>query len=158
MRETAPAARLAESKSHPTRASMSGVSLESLLDSTDRLSTATRETIEYIARHYDEPLRLSDFTALTARTPFQLIRAFRRELGTTPHAFLVRVRVAVGTTLLASGEPIAEIASAVGFADQAHFTRHFKRFHGHTPARHLSRGGALTRAGAAGDRYAAAMC
>jgi AraC family transcriptional regulator len=31
-------------------------------------------------------------------------------------------------------DPLAEIASAAGFADQSHFTRRFKRLFGVTPA------------------------
>ena len=40
--------------------------------------------------------------------------------------------------LPAAEMPIASIATAVGFVDQAHFTRHFKRIHGSTPRVYLS--------------------
>jgi len=117
---------------------LANASVESLVDSQRMrpLSHATRESVAYIARHYDERVRLADLAAASGRTPFQLIRAFRRDVGTTPHAFLVRVRVALAAALIAAGEPIATIATAVGFVDQAHLTRHFKRLHGRTPARH----------------------
>jgi AraC-like DNA-binding protein len=120
-----------------------------------RLSDATRRSIAYICRHYGDRVRLADLAAASATTPFALIRAFRRDVGTTPHAFLVRVRVAAATRLLAANAlPIAAIATAVGFVDQTHMTRHFKRTHGRTPARHQ----ALMRAGAADGRYGAAAC
>lgn len=118
------------------------------------LSAPTRASVAYIAQHYGERIRLADVARASAQTVFQLIRAFRREIGTTPHAFIVRVRLAAATTLLGAGEPLAAIATAVGFVDQAHFTRHFKRAHGRTPARHQ----ALICSDAAGDRYGAAAC
>ena len=97
------------------------------------LSPAVRAAVDHIGNNHEYRIRLIDLAVIAAQTPFQLIRAFRREIGTTPHANLVRVRVLAGTLRLAAGEPIASIATAVGFVDQAHFTRHFKRVHGTTP-------------------------
>jgi transcriptional regulator GlxA family with amidase domain len=120
------------------------------------LSPAVRAAVEHIGNNHELRIRLVDLAVIAARTPFQLIRAFRREIGTTPHAYLVRVRVLAGTLRLDAGEPISSVATAVGFVDQAHFTRHFKRLHGTTPREY--RLGSARRVGAGGGRYAATMC
>jgi AraC-like DNA-binding protein len=65
---------------------------------------------------------------------FQLLRAFARELGMTPHAYLVQRRLALARGLLDAGHGIAQAAVAAGFADQAHLTRAFRRSLGYTPA------------------------
>ena len=65
---------------------------------------------------------------------FQLLRAFSRELGMTPHAYLMQRRVAVARALLDAGATIADAAAAAGFADQPHLTRLFRRCMGFTPA------------------------
>jgi len=65
---------------------------------------------------------------------FQLLRAFARELGMTPHAYLVQRRLTLARRLLDAGQPIAQAAAAAGFADQAHLTRLFRRCLGYTPA------------------------
>jgi AraC-like DNA-binding protein len=65
---------------------------------------------------------------------FQLLRAFSRELGMTPHAYLVQRRLSLARSLLDAGQPIAEAAAAAGFADQSHLTRSFTRCLGYTPA------------------------
>jgi len=65
---------------------------------------------------------------------FQLLRAFSRELGMTPHAYLVQRRLALACRLLDAGHPISDVAAAAGFADQAHLTRSFTRCRGYTPA------------------------
>lgn len=65
---------------------------------------------------------------------FTLMRRFRRVLGTTPHTYLVMLRLARAQRLLAEGVPPAEAAAAAGFADQAHLGRWFRRSHGVTPA------------------------
>jgi AraC-like DNA-binding protein len=65
---------------------------------------------------------------------FALLRRFRRTLHTTPHAYLVMLRLERARELLARGAPPSEAAVAAGFADQAHLTRWFRRAHGITPA------------------------
>ena len=85
--------------------------------------------------NYAGAVTLDDLARLTNRSSFQMIRAFRRELGITPHSWLIHLRLRVGASLLERGESIASVACDVGFADQTHFTRHFKRLHGKTPNR-----------------------
>jgi transcriptional regulator GlxA family with amidase domain len=97
------------------------------------LSPAVRVAVGYMTSNYAENVTLQDLTRLTKRSPFQIIRAFRRELGVTPHNWLIRFRVAVGMSLLTGTDCIATVACEAGFADQTHFARHFKRLHGATP-------------------------
>jgi len=65
-----------------------------------------------------------------------LTRLFKRTLGISLYQHVLQVRVNSARSLLAagtSGRSLAEIAAAVGFADQSHLTRHFKRITGITP-------------------------
>jgi AraC-like DNA-binding protein len=102
------------------------------------LSRPVRSAVRHMTLNYADPVTLGDLSSLTKLSEYQIIRAFRRELGITPHAWLIRHRVRMGTKLLRMGESIATVATEVGFADQTHFTRHFKRLHGETPARFLT--------------------
>lgn len=65
---------------------------------------------------------------------FQLLRAFARDLGLTPHAYLVQRRLVLARALIDQGRPIAQAAAEAGFADQSHMTRAFTRCLGYTPA------------------------
>jgi AraC-like DNA-binding protein len=81
-------------------------------------------------------LGLDDLAAAAGCDKFSLIRAFKRELGLPPYAYFLRLRLRRAQTLLARGYRPAEVATATGFADQAHFTRHFRRIVGLTPGRY----------------------
>ena len=72
--------------------------------------------------------------AAGATSRFQLARAFRSAYGTSPHAYLVQIRLLRARQLLADGEPPAAVAAACGFADQSHLGRRFRRAYGLTPA------------------------
>lgn len=66
--------------------------------------------------------------------PTHLVRAFARRYGLPPHQYLTGRRVDKARQLLLAGRPAAEVAVAVGFYDQAHLTRHFRRYLGVGPA------------------------
>lgn len=77
---------------------------------------------------------LAELAGLTGLSQFALLRAFRRETGMPPHAYLNQLRVRRARLLLDSGLAPADVAAQTGFADQAHLTRHFKRVVGVPPA------------------------
>ncbi len=65
---------------------------------------------------------------------FRLTRQFQRTFGLSPHAYLIRLRLRVARALLADGQEPADVALKVGFADQSHLGRWFKRAYRLTPA------------------------
>jgi len=83
------------------------------------------------------PIRLAELAELAGTSRFQLLRGFVRDIGATPHAYLVQRRVQIARRLLAAGTPIAEAAIDAGFADQSHMTRAFVRQFGVTPGRYI---------------------
>jgi AraC-like DNA-binding protein len=79
---------------------------------------------------------LAELARLSGVSRFQLLRAFARELGITPHAYVIEQRVLIARSLLAAGLAPVEAAIEAGFADQSHMTRAFVRQMGVTPARY----------------------
>jgi AraC-like DNA-binding protein len=66
---------------------------------------------------------------------FALTRHFRACFGTSPHRYVIMRRLDRARDLIRTGTPLAEAASASGFADQAHMSRHFRKAYGVSPAR-----------------------
>ncbi len=67
-------------------------------------------------------------------TPTHLVRAFGAEYGIAPHRYLTGRRLDRARRLLLAGTSAADVAVMVGFHDQAHLTRHFRRLLSTTPA------------------------
>ncbi|MHC3474074.1 helix-turn-helix transcriptional regulator [Streptomyces sp. 7R007] len=81
-----------------------------------------------------DPPSLADLARDLGLSRYQLLRAFRTTMGLPPYAWLAQYRVTRARRLLDTGLRPAEVASLVGFADQAHLTRWFRRVLGVTPA------------------------
>jgi len=97
--------------------------------------------MQYIQANFAEDIGLADIAGAARVSSYHLSRLFKQVTGMTPHQYLIEVRVNNARALLSAGAgkgSLADIADAVGFADQSHLTRHVKRLLGVTP-RELTR-------------------
>ena len=90
----------------------------------------------YMAEHLDRPILLKDIAAAAGLSSFYFLRTFKRVTGMPPHAYLNQIRLERARTLLADGEPPAQVAAALGFTDQSHLIRRFKAAFGVTPGQY----------------------
>ncbi|MFI7226661.1 helix-turn-helix domain-containing protein [Nonomuraea angiospora] len=89
---------------------------------------------EAIAADHPAAGGLMSLAELLAVSPYQLSRAFTRELGVSLTHYRNRVRVGRALDRLEDGEAsLAGLAADLGFADQAHLTRTIRHHVGHTP-------------------------
>ncbi|WP_060887446.1 helix-turn-helix domain-containing protein [Streptomyces caniscabiei] len=103
----------------------------------DRLPGADTIALAVRDRLADEllsPPSLADLATDLGLSRYQLLRAFRTTMGMPPYAWLAQYRVSRARSLLEAGARPAEAAVQVGFADQAHMTRWFRKVLGVTPA------------------------
>lgn len=101
-----------------------------------RRSPSVSKAVQRLDAAPEVPTTLEELAALSGVSRFQLLRGFFREVGATPHAYLVQLRVRLARRNLAVGKSPAEAAHLAGFADQSHMTRAFGRQFGITPARY----------------------
>lgn len=104
--------------------------------STRRPAPSVSKALERLDATPSAPASLAELAALSGVSRFQLLRGFAREVGVTPHAYLVQKRVSLARRLLSAGQAPAEAAMQAGFADQSHMNRAFVRQFGITPGRY----------------------
>ena len=103
-------------------------------------AAAKRRVLELIDARLGARLTIGMLAREVGLSPAHFARAFKETLGRAPHQYLLALRLERARRLLESSETsLSDIAQRAGFADQAHFTRLFKRAFGVTP-------GALMRA------------
>ncbi len=84
---------------------------------------------------YADNLSIADLATETGYSPSHFLRLFRSATGSTPHRFLMEIRLKKAALLLTHGaRPITEIAFAAGFSSHAHFTRAFTQHFGVSPS------------------------
>jgi AraC-like DNA-binding protein len=98
-----------------------------------RVAALARETFDA------DPVGADGIAAVVASlgvTTPHLVRSFVTAYGIAPHQYVVGRRLDLARRRLRDGVPAALVATESGFYDQAHLTRHFKRFLGTTPGRY----------------------
>ncbi len=94
--------------------------------------------VEYIQDQLDSDLTVSGIAQAVGLSPHHFTRLFKKSTGQTPYEYVVDARVRKAKQLLTTGKfTISEAAFQVGFADQSHLTRQFKRVFGLPPKRLL---------------------
>lgn len=95
---------------------------------------AMSTAIDYIRRHFEEPLRLPKLAEMAGLSVYQFDQRIRSLFRVTAGQYLLKVRIdAACKRLTGIGEPIAQIALACGYSDQSAFSRQFKQVVGISP-------------------------
>lgn len=89
----------------------------------------------------DDPaasLSLQSLATQNGLSRFQLLRAFSKATGMTPHAYILQRRLQLARRLIGAGVPLVQVALDCGFADQSHLTRLFIRNFGISPGHYAN--------------------
>jgi AraC-like DNA-binding protein len=98
-------------------------------------STFVPEALAFIQRHALESISLRDVAAAVARAPAHVAATIKKQTGHTVGAWITSIRLAESASrLVHTDDSIAEIAERIGWRDQTHFIRQFRRAYGVTPA------------------------
>lgn len=92
-----------------------------------------KRAVDYLTEHFAEDVCLQDLADLVGLSRFHFSREFAAVFGLPPHLYQTQVRVVKAKALLLAGGEIGDVALEVGFADQSHMNRHFKRLTAVTP-------------------------
>lgn len=82
-------------------------------------------------------ISIADMSEKVHISSYHMIRKFAGENGLTPHKFQLQCRIRKAQELLESGMKVVDVAAAVGFCDQSHLCRVFKRQMGISPEEYI---------------------
>jgi AraC family transcriptional regulator len=94
--------------------------------------------IEYMYANLVRDISLNELAGVANMSASHLIRLFKQTTGMAPHKYFIHLRVQQAKSLIQSSKfSMIEIAAQLGFADQSHMNRHFKKIVGVTPREFL---------------------
>ncbi len=95
-----------------------------------------RRTLAYIEANLESKMDIDDLANVVALSRSHFSRAFKHSVGLSPMEYVVVRRVERAKVMISeTREPLAEVALACGFADQAHLNRRFRDIVGISPGR-----------------------
>lgn len=95
-----------------------------------------RRVEQHVKANFDRCISLSELAKVAGLSRMHFAAQFRVATGFRPREYLLHQRIEHAKSLLSKTEtPLAEVALAVGFCTQAHFSTVFKRITGESPAR-----------------------
>lgn len=112
---------------------------------------ALRRTLNFMESHLSEHFTLQALASNAGISRFHFARLFRAATGHSPMMYLTHLRVQRGKCLLErGGASICEIAAFLGFCDQSHFTRTFRKVTGMCPRDYAAKFSASKQLGTLG--------
>ena len=100
----------------------------------DGMSKDIFQCIQFISKHTNEPLRVSDVADHIGKSSSYITRKFQKELGFGINAFIMRCKLEEAKNLLTFTEKsLSEISTYLCFSSQAYFQNVFKKKYGITP-------------------------
>lgn len=117
---------------------MTGYESERIAASAHRGTHTLENVLAHIDAHLGKPLPLAGLAAIAGLSVWRFATVFRLRLGQSPHRFIRAQRVRQAQALLRAGMPAARVASEVGFYDQSHLARCFKRVCNMTPGQYAA--------------------
>ncbi len=94
---------------------------------------AVERVSEYLRANFASPCGLYELGKIAGLHPNYLLAVFTRQTGVSPQRFLNQIRVAVAQELISSGESLSIASLSVGYCDQSHLNRNFRKLVGVTP-------------------------
>ena len=93
-----------------------------------------KEAISFIEQNFQNDISVEDIAGFCNLNRSYFGKIFRDTLGKSPQEFLISYRMSKAAELLKLTElSVGDISSAVGYLNQLHFSRAFKKIHGTSP-------------------------
>ena len=90
---------------------------------------------QFMKKHALKPLSIQDYARISGRSESSFRREFKNKFGTTPKAWLTKIRMLKAKELVDAHQPIPvyQIAEQCGFDNVPHFITTYKKHFGETP-------------------------
>ena len=99
-----------------------------------------RRVIEYMEAKYREPLSLDELAGEAGVSRFHFVQLFRKQVGITPHRYVVHLRMHAAATMLTETDMgVLDIALACGYQSLGHFAAAFRRHFSTSPSDYRAR-------------------
>ncbi len=99
-----------------------------------------KQLLDYINANLDQDIKLANLAQVVGMSQYYFCQLFKQSMGIAPYQYVIQQRVERAKQLLKCREiAITDVALECGFANQSHFTKHFRKLMGITPKAYRER-------------------
>jgi AraC family transcriptional regulator len=99
-----------------------------------------KQLLDYIHANLAQDIKLTNLAQIVGMSQYYFCQLFKQSMGIAPYQYVIQLRVERAKQLLKCREmAISDVALACGFANQSHFTKHFRKLTGITPKAYRER-------------------
>ncbi len=96
-----------------------------------------RHVCDYIDAHLSADIQVAELARQVNLSPHHFSMLFKQAMGVSPHQYVLQKRIEEARRQVAAGQlRLSEVALNLGFSDQSHFSRAFRKMTGTTPTRY----------------------
>ena len=99
-----------------------------------------KQLLDYIHANLAQDIKLANLAQVVGMSQYYFCQLFKQSMGIAPYQYVIQQRVERAKQLLKCREmAITDVALECGFANQSHFTKHFRKLTGITPKAYRER-------------------
>lgn len=91
-------------------------------------------SITYIKDCLETNISLDELALNSSLSKYHFLRIFKNSTGITPHQYILNQKIERSKELILKGMNLSEVAFNLGFNDQSHFIKTFKKTYGYVPS------------------------
>jgi len=91
----------------------------------------------YISENINQHFSLEQLAQFVQKSPSFISKHFREEFGLTYKAYLTKKKMEIACNMLSDGYAVKQVSYELGFYDEFHFSKVFKKIHGVCPSQYL---------------------
>lgn len=98
---------------------------------------ALTRVVDHMHEHLGENIDLNDLARVANISKFHFLRLFSQATGSTPHRYLVRLRMERAAEFMRTSEQsVLQVSAVCGYASPGQFATAFQRHHGASPTQY----------------------
>lgn len=96
-------------------------------------------SLEYINDTINENINLDTLANVSKLSKYHFLRVFKQHTGLTPHHYILTLKVQKARNMIIQGNGLLNTSYELGFSDQSHFIRNFRKIYGYSPKKLLEK-------------------
>jgi len=94
-------------------------------------------TEDYMIKHYDKNLTISDWASLHGKSLSTFNRKFKKQYGISPKKWILKQNMSIAYQMLSNGSSVSQCSVEFGYNNTSNFIKAYKEIYRITPKQHI---------------------